>query len=77
MLNTNKNTVTSVSITNYDEDLQVYMIKYDLSIRPGVVRRRTAKYSHSEGMSKDSDNEYLVKRVKQEVNLFSIKMKSY
>lgn len=66
----NKTSIVAVSVVNYDDYLDSYIVKYELKIKSGVIKRRTAFFSYSEGLSKDSDNVDLVNRVKQEVGLF-------
>ncbi len=71
MLKNDKASVVSVTIVNYDDHLETYVVKYEVRIKSGVIRRRTALYKPGEGLSRDQENEQLVERIKQEINLFN------
>ena len=70
MLKNNKATVKSVNVVDYDEDLKAHVIKYELSIKSGIVRRRTILYSTLDDLSNDMSNESLVEDIKREIALF-------
>jgi len=71
MLKNDKASVIAVTIVDYDEDSKSYVVKYELRIKSGVIRRRTALYKQGEGLTKDQENKELVERIKQEIPLFN------
>lgn len=70
MLKNDKASVVSVTIVDYDDHLESYVVKYEVLVKSGVMRRRTALYKPGEGLSSDQANERLVERIKQEIPLF-------
>lgn len=76
MLKNNKATVKSVNVVDYDEDLKAHIIKYELNIKSGIIRRRTILYNTPDDLFNDVNNESLVENIKREIALFNKGIKS-
>ncbi len=76
MLKNNKASVISVTVVDYDSDLETYIIKYELRVKSGIIRRRTVLYNSTSDLTNDERNKPLIERIKQEILMFDKGVKS-
>ncbi len=71
MLRNDKASIIAVSVLNYDIDFDAHVVKYEILIKSGIIRRRTVLYNCAKDLNKDQENKYLVERIKQEITIFN------